>query len=237
LGVLQDSHSLDNTRNASGWLSTARDAPALLACVVSRGPEINTRGDDVTRRWTVRLAAGLVAATAVLTGCSEKQPANETLPTQTAAETTPELPPLGPEDMPMPDEARTQDAAGAEAFVRYYIELINRTSTVMDAQPLRQFSAGCRDCDRIASSTEEAAAAGNDYEGGDMTIIDVGPPVMTDNVASLPIVVDQARFVVLDASGAPTHGGSEAYSNITGGVGLTWDSSLKTWLMTDMTFG
>ena len=50
----------------------------------------------------------------------------------------------------MPDEARTQDAAGAEAFVRYYIELINRTSTVMDAEPLREFSDGCRDCDRIA---------------------------------------------------------------------------------------
>ena len=55
----------------------------------------------------------------------------------------------------MPDEARTQDAAGAEAFVRYYIELINRTSDVMDAEPLREFSDGCEDCDRIADATSK----------------------------------------------------------------------------------
>jgi hypothetical protein len=139
--------------------------------------------------------------------------------------------------MPMPDEARTQDAAGAEAFVRYYVELINRTSTVMDAEPLRQFSDGCRDCDRIASSTEEAATAGNDFEGGDMTIVDIGPAVMNDSSASIPIVVDQAEFIVLDASGAPTHGGLEAFSDVTGGVGLRWDSGVETWLMTDLTFG
>ena len=70
----------------------------------------------------------------------------------------------------MPDEARTQDAAGAEAFVRYYIELINRTSTVMDAQPLRDFSDGCRDCDRIAGSIEEDTQAGKRYAGGEIII-------------------------------------------------------------------
>jgi hypothetical protein len=237
LWVLQDCQSVDNTRDAYGWLSTARDAPALLACVVSRGPEINTRGDDVTRRWTVRLTAGLVAATAVLTGCSEKQPANETLPTQTAAETTPELPPLGPEDMPMPDEARTQDAAGAEAFVRYYIELINRTSTVMDAEPLREFSDGCRECDRLATNVEEAAAAGKDYENGEITITKVGQPVTTEVSTDLPITVDQAEFVVLDAAGVPTDGGSEPYSDIPGGIALGWDEARVCWVMRDLTFG
>ena len=110
----------------------------------------------MTRRWTVRLAACAVAASAVLTGCSEKQEASSSLPSATSAEPTQEeLPPLGPADMPMPAEARTQDAAGAEAFVRYYIDLINRTSTVMDAQPLRDFSDGCRDCDRIADNVGE----------------------------------------------------------------------------------
>lgn len=173
----------------------------------------------------------------MLGGCSEKQEASTTLPNATAAETTPALPSLGPADLPMPAEARTQDAAGAEAFVRYYIELINRTSMVMDAEPLRALSDGCRDCDRIASSTEEAAAAGFDYEGGEMTIFEIGPAVLREGAASLPIVVDQGQFVVLDGSGAPTHGGSDAYSNVTGGIGVTWDSRLETWLMTDMTFG
>ena len=101
----------------------------------------------MARRWSLRLVAGLLAGGVVLVGCSEKQQASESLPTSTASPTEDELPPLGPEDLPMPDEARTQDAAGAEAFVRYYIALINRTSDVMDAEPLREFSDGCADCD------------------------------------------------------------------------------------------
>jgi hypothetical protein len=173
----------------------------------------------------------------VLTGCSQKQEASHTLPTTSAAETTAALPPLGPKDMPMPAEARTQDAAGAQAFIRYYVSLINRTSTVMDAKPLRDFSDGCRDCQRIATSTEKAASAGSDYDGGEMTITHMGQPVMTGNAASVPIVVDQAKFIVLDSSGAPTEGGSDAFRNVTGGVGLAWDASRNTWLMTDLTFG
>ncbi len=115
----------------------------------------------MTRRWALRLTACLLAGAAALTGCSEKQEASESLPsTSSASPSEDALPPLGPADLPMPDEARTQDAAGAEAFVRYYIELINRTSTVMDAQPLRDFSDGCRDCDRIADNVEADAVAG-----------------------------------------------------------------------------
>ena len=64
-------------------------------------------------RWA---AAGLVLVTALVGGCSEKQEANDSLPTATASRTEDQLPPLGPEDLPMPDEARTQDAAGAEAL-------------------------------------------------------------------------------------------------------------------------
>jgi hypothetical protein len=191
----------------------------------------------VTRRWNLQLAAVLAASVVVLTGCTQKQEASHTLPTTSAAETTNAFPPLGPKDMPMPAEARTKDAAGAQAFVRYYVELINRTSTVMDAKPLRDFSDGCRDCDRIATSTENAASVGNDYEGGEMTITHLGQPVMREDAASVPIVVDQAKFIVLDASGAPTDGGSDAFSDVTGGVGLAWDAGRQTWLMTDLTFG
>jgi hypothetical protein len=127
---------------------------------------INTGVDDVTRRWTLRLVAGLAAGAVLLSGCSDQQEANDTLP---GADATPsaseaEFPPLGPPDLPMPAEARTQDAAGAEAFVRYYIDLINRTSTVMDAAPLREFSSNCGDCNRIATATQDAAAIGQDYE-------------------------------------------------------------------------
>jgi hypothetical protein len=126
----------------------------------------------VTRRWTLRLLAGLAAGAVVLSGCSERQEAADTLPEAdaTPSASEPELPPLGPPDLPMPAEARTQDAAGAEAFVRYYIDLINRTSTVMDAAPLREFSDGCLDCNRIASVVDKDATLGHQYDGGLISI-------------------------------------------------------------------
>jgi hypothetical protein len=194
--------------------------------------------DDVARRTTLRLVAGLAAGVALLGGCSEKQEASDTLPSAGATEPSEaELPPLGPADLPMPDEARTQDAAGAEAFVRYYIDLINRTSTVMDAAPLREFSDGCIDCARIATSTENAAAAGQRYEGGEMTIVEVGRPLMKETIAEMPLRVNQAQFVVRASDGTAIEGGSEAYSNILGGAALRWNASQDSWLMTDLTFG
>ena len=67
--------------NADGWLSTGAGARSFRFCVVSRGPVIDTRGDDVARRWSLRLVAGLLAGGVVLSGCSEKQEANDSLPT------------------------------------------------------------------------------------------------------------------------------------------------------------
>ncbi|RBY77756.1 hypothetical protein DQ238_13900 [Geodermatophilus sp. TF02-6] len=199
---------------------------------------IDTGVDDVTRRWTL-LVVGLAAGVAVLSGCSERQEASDTLPEASAgpSPSEAELPPLGPPDLPMPDEARTQDAAGAEAFVRYYIELINRTSTVMDAAPLLELSDRCEDCNRIAQATEEAAAAGNDFEGGDMIITDLGQPLMRGSTAEMTVGIDQEQFVVLDATGQPTEGGSPAYFDVYGGAALTWDANRQTWLMTQLTFG
>jgi hypothetical protein len=193
----------------------------------------------VTRRWTLRLLAGLAAGAVVLSGCSERQEAADTLPEAdaTPSASEPELPPLGPPDLPMPAEARTQDAAGAEAFVRYYIDLINRTSTVMDAAPLREFSDGCTECNRIASNTEVAAANGQVFRDGEISIIQMGKPLIADGTAQLALRVDQARFVVVDASGTSVDGGSEAYTNISGGVALEWNSSDMAWSMTQLTCG
>jgi hypothetical protein len=192
----------------------------------------------VARRWSLRLVAALFAGVAVLSGCSEKQEANDSLPTSSPTATEEGLEPLGPEDLPMPAEARTQDAAGAEAFVRYYIALINRTSEVMDAEPLREFSErSCEDCNRIATKAEEAAAAGHDYQGGEITVREIGEPLIKEETAELSLRIDQAQFTVLDASGAPTDGGSEAFSDVLGGVSLGWDSARECWVMTGLTFG
>ncbi len=192
-----------------------------------------------SRRWTLRLAACAVGASAVLTGCSEKQEARETLPpVSSAAPSEDALPPLGPEDMPMPAEARTQDAAGAEAFVRYYIELINRTSTVMDAQPLRDLSDGCRDCDRIADNTDEDTAAGLRYEGGHLTLTAAGTVTVSGPQARMAFTLDQAPLRVVDAEGSANSDlSSGAYNDLNGGALATWNEPRTTWLMSTLTLG
>jgi hypothetical protein len=200
---------------------------------------INTGVDDVTRRWTLRLVAGLAAGAVVLSGCSERQEAADTLPGADAepSATEAELPPLGPPDLPMPAEARTQDAAGAEAFVRYYIELINRTSTVMDAEPLRDLSDGCRDCNRIADDTDQDAAAGHSYRGGELTItyIEATDP---DPTAAVSFTVDQAALTVVDQAGQPVRGlVFEALSRMSSGATLRWDEASQTWVMVGLTLG
>jgi hypothetical protein len=67
-------------------------------------------------RWAI---AGLVVGTTMLGGCSEKVEANDTLPTTSASQTSAELPPLGPPDLPMPEQAREQTAEGADALTAY----------------------------------------------------------------------------------------------------------------------
>jgi hypothetical protein len=119
---------------------------------------------------------GAVIGTALLAGCSEKQEANDTLPSPSAAETTEELPEVGPADFPVPDEARTKDAAGAEAFLRYWIDLIDRQRAIPAGQPIRDLGPECDTCLRIARNYDDAAAAGQRYEGGDLALDSVATP-------------------------------------------------------------
>ena len=79
----------------------------------------------MTRRWTLRLLAGLAAGAVVLSGCSERQEAADTLPEAdaTPSASEPELPPLGPPDLSMPAEARQKTPEGAAQFMRYYMAL------------------------------------------------------------------------------------------------------------------
>ncbi|MGY1821549.1 DUF6318 family protein [Geodermatophilus sp. SYSU D00079] len=197
-------------------------------------------GVDVTRRWRLRLCAGLAMAAALLSGCSEERPAADTLPSASAVPSPTEdaLPPLGPADMPMPDEARTQDAAGAEAFVRYYIDLINRTSTVMDAAPLREFSEGCMGCARIANDNESDLSAGYRYEGGELRILQLGEPLVHGTTAELAFRVEQAPLTVVNETQQPVPGLVFDYKpNVLSSASFRWDGQQHSWLMTQLSFG
>ncbi len=174
----------------------------------------------------------------LLSGCSERQEANETLPSSSAAESSEALPPLGPADFPVPDEARTKDAAGAEAFLRYYIELLNRLQAIPDGEPLRQLSAECETCLRIARAFDDAAAAGRTYVGGEVSLNDVTEPQLNGDTASLVFGARVGPLSLRDSTGAPLPDGQEELTpNAGSGMTLTWSSEFKSWLVTELTIG
>ena len=192
------------------------------------------------RRRLGRTALGcLVLGSLALTGCSEKQQANETLPSSSATPSAEELPPLGPPDFPVPDKARTKDAAGAEAFLRYWVDLVNRQQAIPGGQPLRDLSTDeCYECLRIAKAFDDAAAAGWRYEGGELSLNDVTEPQVNGDQASLVFGARVEPLTVLDPAGAPVPGGiGDLAQNAGSGVTLAWSEADHSWLVIGMTIG
>jgi hypothetical protein len=180
---------------------------------------------------------GLVVGTTLLSGCSEKVEANDTLPSTSASPTTEALPPVGPADFPVPDEARTKDAAGAEAFLRYWIDLLNRQQAIPAGQPLRDLGPDCQECLRIARVYDEAATAGNRYQGGELTLNDVTAPRMDGSKAVMSFGVRQEAVSLIGSDGTVVDPGYAAEANIVSGIGLVFSDQHKTWLVEGFNLG
>jgi hypothetical protein len=202
---------------------------------------INSGSGDVTRRWTLRLAACLLAGCAALSGCSEKQEASQSLPStsSSAAPTEAELPPLGPESFRVPDEARERTPNGAVEFTRYYVGLTKHLADQsLDPGPLLMLSQDCRSCLNIAQSLADDRAAEYRYEQYDFEFNAYGSALMDGDTAQVgftyvqgPVsVVDRAGNVVADRS-SPTS------EQLESGAILLWKGDLKSWVVTGLTVG
>ena len=190
----------------------------------------------MARRWTVRLAACVVAAPLLLAGCSGKQQANDSLPATKTATTTKALPALGPADLPMPSAAMEQTASGFNEFTKYYVSLINRLSTHLDGRYLQQFSRDCETCARLANEATSDASKGYRYEGGIITITAIAPAHLTNTGAETAFTVDQAAYSVIDGDGKPVEGlRGQALTNVAGGSVGAWASGH--WVLTNLSFG
>lgn len=193
----------------------------------------------MARRWSLRLMAGLLAGAVVLSGCSEKQEASPSLPTAGATPTQDELPPLGPEDLPMPDEARQRSGEGALAFARYFFDVNEYIATqTLDPAPLLAISRSCGICEQIADSYRGDAAAGYAYLGFDYTFEASSPGVVNGSMAEVGFLYSQSAYSVVDSEGAavPDRAGT-ASGPLQSGMVLRWDEDQRTWLVTDMTIG
>jgi hypothetical protein len=179
--------------------------------------------------------AGLVVATAVLTGCSEKQEANTALPPTTSAESTEALPPLGPADFPVPDEARTKDAAGAMAFAYYWVDLLNRQRQIPDGQPLRDLGPECEECRRIAQNYDDVAAAGNRYDGGEVSITSIAEPIERGGNTHVNFLARAEGVRLINGAGTEVKPGPGDAELPSSGLALSWSDDDQCWLVAAFT--
>ncbi|MGY1839689.1 MULTISPECIES: hypothetical protein [unclassified Modestobacter] len=183
----------------------------------------------------VRLAAALTIGAAVLTGCSSEQQANQTLPSMSSTTASADaLPPLGPPDFPMPDEAREMTPEGAEAGLRYYLDLITHQANV-GGEALRDLSRDCDFCNFLAQRADEDAATGFHSAGGEVTIDLSGPPAIRGNIAEAAFSLEQAPITVVDRSGQPVPDrGSGLVTGVSVGASMTWSSSQQYWVVNQL---
>ena len=185
-------------------------------------------------RWAV---AGLVLGTTLLSGCSEKVEANDTLPSTSAAETTEALPPVGPADFPVPDQARTKDAAGARAFLDYWVALLNRQQAIPAGQPIRDLGPDCLECLRIAQNYDEAAVAGNKYVGGELSVHGLATPLVEDEQAVLSFAVRREPASLVNGDGTVLEARTDAAPDLSSGITLVWSTADKSWSVLAFTVG
>jgi hypothetical protein len=188
----------------------------------------------------MRVVACLAAGTVVLTGCTEKQDASHTLPTTSAAETTPKLPSLGPEGFPVPAEARKKTPEGALAFAKYYVDLAFEVGEAgIPSQSLLDLSTpDCRTCNQVAASYAQDQSAGYKHVGTSHSFKEYGPALLKDNVAEIGFDYTQGASTVIDANGqeVPSRAGEES-GVLSSGMRLEWRADLQSWLVANLTIG
>jgi hypothetical protein len=103
----------------------------------------------------------------------------------------------------VPPAARANTPAGAEAFARFYLELVNRAWSEPNPDLLRPYVLPtCKTCTRDLQTAEELRRLGHRYAGPAAAL---GPSVVTP--ASVPdrrtvqVVLKQLRQVIRDRHG------------------------------------
>lgn len=151
---------------------------------------------------------GLLVATLLLTACisDEPEPTDPSSPgtsTTTSANTQTTEPSPTPTVPELPKEATVGDAAGAEAFVRHWIDLLNYAYATGDTQPAKATSeAGCEACSDSFSEIEARDSVDTAFEDGLVIPISVrSPPLDAQGLVSVSARIEQEEGVEVSADG------------------------------------
>ncbi len=131
-------------------------------------------------------------AVIALGGCSGSDATTDptTTATPTTGPTSPTSPPTttGPTEPVLPAAARKPGRSGAEAFVRYYIRLLNYAAHTGDTKTLRARSHDCRGCERYADLYTRTYRRGGAYFAGDWLPTSLVPYMLPSAVTVLVLV-------------------------------------------------
>lgn len=115
---------------------------------------------------TTRLLAALAAA-ALVAGCGGEGPKPSTLPSKSASPSTSASPTPTATPPVLPAAAKAKSKAGAIAFARHFIELVNFATTAGDTQELRgNFISLCTKCEAFADTLDQTYSDGGGIRGG-----------------------------------------------------------------------
>jgi len=119
-----------------------------------------------TPRTSINIALGgtLLIITLALAGCGGGDPTPDPPPTRAPSPTVTASGKIAP---PLPPAATAHTKAGAIAFVRHYIDLINYTQATGDTAPINQVSERkCSSCNATSTYVRNVYRAGGRIAGG-----------------------------------------------------------------------
>lgn len=123
--------------------------------------------------WRRRVAFAALAVGALLTaGCATEAPLASPSPSVTATSPSPTPTPSSSLSRPVVPEAATANTpAGAEAFIRYYFEVLNKAFMTPKSGLLPPLSdPGCQFCAATEKDVTELASLGQRYATAPLTI-------------------------------------------------------------------
>ncbi|MBM6400252.1 DUF6318 family protein [Phycicoccus sonneratiae] len=184
---------------------------------------------------TVRWAVVAMLAAGVLAGCdSADDPVVTSTPSASSSSASPTPSPSpspsvtesGPQ---IPAAAREQTDAGAEAFVKFYMEQFNVAWTKPEAGLVAKFSAkDCKFCATVETQAKWLVDNKQRYDKAPVTLLDIqaisGAP---EGQIYLTGTLRQNQTRILDESGAVTR--TDPEKTLPRNIGLKWQEGV--WLM------